>query len=138
LAAAAFRRAFALPKSSVVISADGTPPRSAADHTLNRIGDLPQLEGSLMRFQVNQGWLIGGQFLVPASEIIDLVDKQDHELSPCELLAKGLIPPLDSTALDVDAALVLWNKYPDHRHRLRRDLDPFSEQMFQDLLGAGA
>jgi hypothetical protein len=87
-----------------------------------------------MRFQVNQGWAIG-QTLIPPSTIIDIADKPDHELMEFERLARGRIPPLDSTALDYDCALLLWRIYPDHRHRLRRCLSEFDEETFQKMLG---
>jgi hypothetical protein len=88
-----------------------------------------------MRFQINQGWAIG-QTLIPASTIIDIADKPDHELTEFERLAKGRIPPLDATALDYDSALVLWRSCPDHhRHRLRRCLSEFDTAMFEKLLG---
>jgi hypothetical protein len=87
-----------------------------------------------VRFQVNQGWPIG-QTLIPAATVIDIGDKPEHELSEFERLARGKIPPLDATALDYDSALTLWRAYPEHRHRLRRNLDDFNEETFQRLLG---
>jgi hypothetical protein len=86
-----------------------------------------------VRFQVNQGWAIG-QFLIPPATIIDIADKPDAELSEFERLAKGRPIPIDCTALDYDSALTLWRAYPEHRHRLRRNLDDFNEETFQRLL----
>jgi hypothetical protein len=87
-----------------------------------------------MRFQITQGWPIG-QFLIPASTIIDIADKPDHELGEYERLAGGRIPPRDSLALDADAAVTLWRAYPWHRDQLRRHLSPFETETFQNLLG---
>jgi hypothetical protein len=86
-----------------------------------------------MRFQVNEGWPIG-QFLIPASTIIDIGDKPDHELTEFERLARGRPIPLSATALDYDSALVLWRAFPEQRHRLRRDLSPFDQEIFEKLL----
>jgi hypothetical protein len=86
-----------------------------------------------MRFQVNGGGRFIDQTLIPPSTVIDLADKQDHEMTPSELLAKGRPIPLDVTALDADCAISLWKSYPDHRHRLRRNLDPAQEALFARL-----
>ena len=87
-----------------------------------------------MRFQINGGGFLVGQVHIPASTVIDLT-KADADLTEFEKLARGKVPPLDSTALDADCALVLWRAYPWLRHRLRRDLSPFDEETFQKLLG---
>jgi hypothetical protein len=86
-----------------------------------------------MKFQVGEGWLVG-QVLIPGSTILDYGDKQDHELSPPETIAKGKIPPVDSLALDADSALALWRAYPHCRERLRRNLDEINTEIFRRLL----
>jgi hypothetical protein len=87
-----------------------------------------------VKYQVNAGWLVG-QTLIPHGTIVDLADKEDYQLTPAELLAKGRTPPLDTLALDADSAIALWVAYPWHRERLRRHLDEFNEATFQRLLG---
>jgi hypothetical protein len=86
-----------------------------------------------MKFQVNTGWPVG-QFLIPASTIIDIGDKPEHELSEYERLARGRIPPLDAVALDADAAIAIWRAYPFHRDRLYRQLDETNEATFARLV----
>jgi len=54
-------------------------------------------------------------------------------LSPWEIVAKGRVPPLDATALDADAAVVLWRAYPFHRERLRLHLDDHNRETFERL-----
>jgi xylose isomerase len=51
-----------------------------------------------------------------------------------EKFAKGHVPPIDALALDWDAAWTIWEAYPEFRHRLRRNLAPFHEEMFQKIL----
>jgi hypothetical protein len=87
-----------------------------------------------MKFQVNGGGWAIGQFLIPASTIIDIADKPEHELTEYERLARGRIPPIDVCSLDCGAAIALWRAYPWHRERLHRRLDPVQEAAFQRLL----
>jgi hypothetical protein len=87
-----------------------------------------------LRFQINGGGYLIGQVLVPNSTIIDLT-KPDAELTEFERLAKGHPIPIDSTALDADAAISILRSCPDHhRHRLRRQLSPVEQQTFEKLL----
>jgi hypothetical protein len=92
-------------------------------------------EETVVRFQINQGWLVG-QFLIPHGTVIDGDGKQDYQLTEAERLARGRTPPLDSTALDYDCALTLWRAFPEHRHRLRRSLSPFDRETFERLAAA--
>jgi hypothetical protein len=87
-----------------------------------------------LKFQINGGGWAIGQILVPTGTVINIVDAPDHELGEYDRLARGRIPPLDSTALDYDCALFLWRLYPGHRHRLRRCLSDFDEKTFQKML----
>jgi hypothetical protein len=87
-----------------------------------------------MRFQINGGGWAIGQILVPAGTVINIVDAPDHELGEFQRLARGKIPPLDSTALDYDCAVLLWRLYPGQRHRLRRSLSEFDATMFEKML----
>lgn len=57
-----------------------------------------------MRFQINQGWAIG-QFLIPASTVIDLVGKAENELTEFERLARGRVPPIDAICVCARDAL---------------------------------
>jgi hypothetical protein len=86
-----------------------------------------------MRFQITQGWPIG-QFLLPPATVIDLGDKEDHELTEYEKLAKGRIPPIDICALDADCAIAMMRFYPWSHDKLRRDLSDFEEAILQQLL----
>jgi hypothetical protein len=88
-----------------------------------------------MRFQVgSQGWPVTGQHSVPPSTLIDLTKDPDN-YTTWEQLCVGKVPDPSATALDADCAVAMWrNTHPEHRHRLRRKLDPFNEQAFQRLL----
>jgi hypothetical protein len=68
-----------------------------------------------MRFQINgQGWpLNGGAALAPAGTVIDTASN-DH----WSLYARGLIPPINATALDAEAWQAQLRAYPEHKHLL--------------------
>ena len=84
-----------------------------------------------MRYQLANAFVIG-QFAIPAATFINL-DKPENELTQWEKFAKGHVPPLDAIALDWDCADVMHRAYPGHRHRLKRQLEPFHEEMFGKL-----
>lgn len=68
-----------------------------------------------MKFQIcGQGWpLNGGAALAPAGTIIDSTS-EDH----FSLFARGLPPPINSTALDAEAWQAQLRAYPEHKHLL--------------------
>lgn len=86
-----------------------------------------------MRYQLLTPWPVG-QFCVEAGTVIDL-NKPEVEYTQPEKLVEGHTPPLFSTlALDWDCAETMWRNYPEFRHKLRRALGPFHEEMFERLV----
>jgi hypothetical protein len=84
-----------------------------------------------VRYQLTNPFVVG-QFAIPAATVINL-DKAESELTQWEKFAKGHTPPIDALSLDWDCAEVMWRKYPDFRHRLKRHLGPYHEEIFQQL-----
>jgi hypothetical protein len=78
-------------------------------------------------------WPIG-QFCVPNGTFLNC-DKPVEEMTEWERLVQDRVPPLNAVlALDWSCAWEMHEAYPDHRHRLRRLLGPFHEEMFQRLV----
>jgi hypothetical protein len=75
-----------------------------------------------MKYQIRNGWPIGG-VLIPADTIIDLPEgKPEHLLTEWERLAKGRIPPHDAIALDDETYALMVKHYetPGAQRRVHR------------------
>jgi hypothetical protein len=87
-----------------------------------------------VRYQLLTAWPVSGQHCIEAGTEIDL-NQPESAWTQNERWVAGRTPPINCIlALDWDAAWVMHESYPDFRHRLRRQLTPLHEEMFQRLV----